>query len=467
MLTIFSGPGSRRCDGVSRRDFLRVGTLGLGGLTLSQLLQARAHASQAGASYVHDKAVVLLFLSGGASHIETFDPNVSAPAEMRCMTGTVQTTVPGMTFGGTFPMLAQQAQRMAVIRSFTHPIGGHVQAIVHVLTGGTDVAGRGLEGFSIGSMATRLGGTNHPVTGMPRYALLTENEVDSQYRNEVGRVVSGSRPGMLGANYAPFNPTSGGGAAVQNMTLNIPPDRFGDRVTLLREFDDLNREVENNGDLADPFQQQAVNLVLGGGAVQAMDLNREDPRLLQRYDTSHIRIGHRTFRPSTLGRQMLTARRLVEAGCGFVTVHSAGWDMHADGNNPGILTGMNMLGRSVDKAVSAFLEDLHQRGMLDRVLLVITGDFGRTPRINNRGGRDHWARLCTLAFAGGGLNLGQYVGRSTANGDMPNTEPITPTHLMGTILHNLFDVQALRLQTGVPRDLSALVERATPIEQLF
>jgi hypothetical protein len=253
------------------------------------------------------------------------------------------------------------------------------------------------------------------------------------------------------------------------MTLNIPAPRFEDRVGLLRQFDALNRQVDASAaaDVAEPFQQQALNLILGGDAARSMDLTQEDLRTLQRYDTGHIRIGHRTMRPSTLGRQMLTARRLIEAGCGFVTIHSAGWDMHADGNNPGIETGMNMLGRSVDKAVSAFLEDVEQRGLSDKILFVLTGDFGRTPRVNQRGGRDHWARLCTLAFAGGGLNMGQMIGRSARGIDVPATPPVSPNNLMGTILHTLFDVQQIRLRTDVPRDLSVLVERATPIEELF
>lgn len=467
MLTVFSNHKSRSCDGMDRRDFLRVGTLGLGGLTLSHFLQAKAQATQAGASYVRDKSVVFLFLSGGASHIETFDPKMTAPEEIRSMTGEVQTNLPGVTFGGTFPLMARNADKMAVVRSFTHPIGGHVQAIVHVLTGGTDRTGQGQEGFSIGSMCARLGGTNNPQTGLPSYTLLTADEVDRQYTNERGRVQSASRPGLLGPTYGPFDPTSGGGTASENMTLNIDGERFEDRVGLLRQLDRMQRQVDVQADQLDPFQQQAMNLIMGGGASRAMDLSRESPRTLARYDTSHIRIGHRTFRPSTLGRQMLTARRLIESGCRYVTVHSAGWDMHNDSNNPGIVTGMNMLGRSVDRAVSAFLEDITERGLLNDILLVISGDFGRTPRINRRGGRDHWARLGTLAFAGGGLNMGQVIGRSNSRAETPASTPVTPTNLLGTVMHTMFDVQQVRLQIGVPRELSAMIERAAPIEGLF
>ncbi len=152
------------------------------------------------------------------------------------------------------------------------------------------------------------------------------------------------------------------------------------------------------------------------------------------------------------------ARRLVEAGCGFVTVQNAGWDMHADGNNPGIEAGMKMLGPPLDHAVAAFLDDLEARGLDRKVLLVVTGDFGRTPRINKRGGRDHWAPLSTLALAGGGLNTGQVIGRSSRLADAPADEPVTPGALLATLLHVLFDVPRLRLMPGVPRDIALLLD---------
>jgi uncharacterized protein (DUF1501 family) len=157
---------------------------------------------------------------------------------------------------------------------------------------------------------------------------------------------------------------------------------------------------------------------------------------------------------------------MCEAGCGFVTVHSAGWDMHADGNNPGIGPGMEMLGRPLDKATSAFLEDVEQRGLSDKVLLVITGDFGRTPTINARGGRDHYPKLCTLAFAGGGLGRGQIIGQSSKRNDAPATAPYAPANLLSTLLHAQFDVGQMRLDSAVPRELARLAE-APPIAELF
>ena len=461
MLRLTSAAGQRDCERVSRRDFLQVGTLGLGGLSLPWLLQQRALAA-AGPDFVKDRAVVMLFLSGGASHIETFNPNMGGIAASRSATGEVKTTVPGLTFGGTYPKLAQHAHRMAIVRSFQHPIGGHVQAIVHLLTGGTDPVGQRQTGFSMGACFARLRGANHPASGMPTYALLNSDEVDPQYRSERGRVESGSHGGTLGSAYSPFVPGSKG-PTVENMQLRIPTERLDDRRGLLTDLDRLKRQAEQliEYEGADQYTQQAFDVILGN-ASEAFDLSLEDPRIVERYDTSHIQVGKKKFRPSQLGRHMLTARRLIEAGCGFVTVHSAGWDMHADGNNPGIVQGMNMLGRSTDQAIAAFLSDLEDRRLLDKVLLVITGDFGRTPKINSRGGRDHWPRLCTLAFAGGPCH-GQVIGQSARNNDVPATEPIGTGQMLATVMHSLLDIGRVRLTRGVPRGILAQLERHRPL----
>lgn len=467
MLTISSDVVCRDCEGLSRRDFIRIGTLGLGGLALADLLRLQAVAATSETDFIRDKAVVLVFLSGGASHIETFNPNMAAPAPYRSTTGEVQTRLPGVTFGGTFPEIARHAHHAAIVRSFQHPIGGHVQAINHVLTGGTDLDGEGKAGFSMGSVFARLRGANHPRTGLPTYCLLNAEEVDPQYRSERGRVTRGSQPGLLGLPYAPFN-NSDGGSVLDNMKLKIPAHRLDDRRELLGRLDRVKREIDAAGamDGVDKFGQQAVDVVLGG-ASQAFDLSGEDARIVERYDTSQYLVGKKVFRQSVIGSLFLTARRLIESGCGFITIHSAGWDMHADGNNPGIVAGMEMLGRPLDKALSAFLDDLDQRGLRDKVLTVITGDFGRTPKINERGGRDHWARLGTLAFFGGGLNMGQIVGQSTRNNSEPATEPIGPSHLMATIMHTLFDIGKLRLAASVPRSISQLIERGEPIRELI
>ena len=475
MLTLLDQLAGRSCDGMSRRDFVQAGTLALGGLTLPWLFEQQRLLADVAAvsnrsgrpSFVRDKAIVLLFLSGGATHIETFNPNMEASSPYNSMTGEVASSLAGVSFGGTFPLLARHAHEMAVVRSFQHPIGGHVEAIAHVLSGGTDPIGKRKVGFSMGSVAARLSGANHPSTGMPSFALLNTDEVDPQYRNERQRVEDASEPNSLGAAYRPFNP-SGKSDAVRNMTLRIPRERLDDRRELLVSLDQLKQEADQDQTLAgtDRFTQQAFDVILGSAA-EAFDLSREDRRLVDRYETDSFRVGKKSFRSSLLGKHMLTARRLVESGCQFVTVHSAGWDMHADVNNPGIVSGMEMLGRPVDKAVSAFLEDIAARGLSDKVLLIITGDFGRTPKINKNGGRDHWSNLSTLAFAGGGLSMGQVIGQTSRKNDVPLSEPITTAHLLGTVMHTLFDIPALRLARGVPREVMTLIERAEPVPGLI
>ena len=182
MLTLYTGNGSLDCSGLSRRAFVRAGMLGLGSLSLPWLLRTRVEAAARGdAGYVRDRAVVLIFLGGGASQIETFNPNMEAAEPYRSVTGEMQTTVPCLTIGGTFPLLAKLASRMAVVRSFRHAVGNHEQAISHVLTGGTDPDGQRKEGFGIGAMYSRLRGPNHPFTGIPTYTLLTAPHKDGQY----------------------------------------------------------------------------------------------------------------------------------------------------------------------------------------------------------------------------------------------------------------------------------------------
>ncbi len=483
MLDFVQAGGSRDCSGLSRRDFLRVGSLGLGGLTLPDLLAAKEGSS--GEGFVRDKSVVLLYLSGGASQIETFDPKMDAPMEYRSVNGEVKTKLPGITFGGSFPKLAAMADKLAVIRSHAHKVGDHEKAHIHVLSGGTDPVGNRATGHSVGSCYSRLRGTNHPDTGLPTYITLNEVEVDRQYTKEFHRFNKGSWAGSLGDSYGPFPRQVGWGAeaagkaigknsdqrkgpGVANMTLNLPQETFGNRRRLLESIDTLRRQVDSSRVLSavDKFSAQAISMLLGG-ATRAFDLSLEDPRVVEKYDTSHIRIGHNNFRPSTLGKQMLLARRLCEAGAGFVSVHSAGWDMHADGNNPGMVKGMAMLGPTMDRAVSAFLEDVEQRGLSEKILLVVTGDFGRTPKIGKGSGRNHWANLCPLLFAGGGLRMGQVIGRSTARAEKPASKPITPGDMMSTILHTVFDVGKMRLDPTVPRNPGKLVLDREPIKELF
>jgi uncharacterized protein (DUF1501 family) len=470
MFRICTGRSRRDCTGLSRRDFLHVGTLGLGGLTVANLLKCKASAAEAG-NYVRDKAVVFLWLGGGPPQHETFDPKMMATAEVRSMMGEVKTTLPGVTFGGSLPLLAQRMNRLAIMRSFQTTTADHGPTGVR-----TVLAGRGKASApSMGSIYSCLRGTNHPTTGMPTYALLGSGS-SSVSR---GFLVDGAGAGHLPRAYTAFNPEGtlkykGGEAKsfspiLDNMRLNVPAERMHDRRALLQQLDGLSRELDaaRSFESIDKYRGQAFE-VLRGSVAQAFDLDKEDARTVARFDTSAIKVGHSKagYRPSTLGKQLLLARRLCAAGAGFVVVESCGWDFHNNNETCGVVEGMNCYGPDLDKAVSAFLDDLEERGLSERILLVVTGEMGRTPTINKAGGRDHWANLAPLLLAGGGLKMGQVIGESDRNGGSPKTTPIKPANLMATILQTLFDVGQLRVQRGLPTDLVKVVENGEPIREL-
>jgi hypothetical protein len=460
----------RNCQGLARREFLRIGALGFGGaLTLPNLLAANAQAA-GGKSLLRGKSVVLLFLQGGPPHIETFDPKMTAPAEFRSITGELSTSLPGVTFGGTFPKLGQLAHKLAVVRSYASENSGHTYNEV--------LSARNPLKATISSMYARVAGTNHPRSGMPLNVLLVPEAIDSKVSMgnnfETGALPGLTDPGTLGPNLRAFNP-SGGGELKENMELRLPQERFADRRSLLNSLDTLRRQLEVAGrfEEADKYRQQAFE-VITGGVVDAFDLSKEDPRTIARYDTSHlfnIKDVQRWFdmrrASNLLGKQMLLARRLCEAGCGFVTVSDCGWDMHSNGNSPKNLAGMHWLGSQVDHAVSAFVEDLEERGLSDKVLLVVTGEMGRGPRINNNGGRDHYGNLTPLVFAGGGLKMGQVIGQSDSKATEPATERYTPRNLLATIMHVLFDSAELRVARNVPSEIVRVATEESPINELF
>ena len=216
----------------------------------------------------------------------------------------------------------------------------------------------------------------------------------------------------------------------------------------------------------DRFEQQALELILGKSK-DAFDLSKEDPRLVERYDTGRFQTGLSKYRQSTLGKQLLLARRLCESGCGFVTIHNPGWDMHGGPTQHAMASGMDELGTPVDHAVSAFLEDVEDRGLKDNILLIISGEFGRTPKLNKHGGRDHWPQLTPLMLAGGGLQMGTVIGSSTPKGESPRSTPISLDNVLATVIHVLFDVAQLRLQPNLPREIISHLENTDPIHELI
>jgi len=469
MFTLTDNRLQRNCSGYSRRDFLRIGSLGLGGLTLSQLMALESQAKVLGKDFLRDKAVVLLFLQGGPAHIEFFDPKMTAPAEYRSITGEVKTRIPGVTFGATFPQLAERTDKFSIVRSYGSKNGGHTYLDV--------TSGRNPLKAAMSALYARVAGTNHPATGMPLNTLVKPEAVEDGLKLgsnfETGALPTLTDPGDMGAIYRAFDP-SGGGVLQENMQLRMPAERLEDRRSLLRQVDNIRRSLDSQGQLAgtDQFQRQAFDVIFRGVA-DAFDVSQEDPKTIARYDTSHCfanediqRYGDMRRATNLLGRQMLMARRLVENGCRFITVSDCGWDMHANNNSPKGMAGIWPMGHQVDHAVSAFLDDLHDRGLSDKVLLVVTGEMGRTPKINGNGGRDHYGELTSLLLAGGGLKMGQVIGESDANAARPATEPYDPKHLLGTVMHTLLDVGRLRLAPEVPRDVLSVIESAPVIDPL-
>ena len=400
MLKVLFGRSERNCEGVSRRNVLQIGAIGAGALSLPNLLAQRAATGSEAAR--RETSVVWLWLNGGPTHIETFDPKMTAPVEYRSVTGEVQTTLPGVTLGGNFERLAKLSDKMAFVRSFRVPSSSHNRGAFWVNTGYEQKANRP----SLGSITSRVRGANHAATGMPTYVKMGQ----IGFNSEVDRIAG---PAWLGKAYSPFNPS---GPARGNMNLATKVDQLEDRHSLLQRLDQLRRETDASGTLdgIDGFNQQAINLILGK-APEAFDLKKEDPHIVAKYGEG-------------LGASMLTARRLCETGCGFVAVGFQGWDMHGN-----VKRSMDRRGPEVDRAVSAFVEDIYQRGLDKDILLVISGEFGRTPRINKSAGRDHWGSLSTLALSGGGLQVGQVIGESSAKAEVPHSGLVTPQDLMATV----------------------------------
>ena len=466
MLTLRDRILARNCQGYCRRDFLKIGSLGLlGGLSLPQLLASRARAAYGSRRPVTDKAVIFLFLQGGPSHIETFDPKMTAPAEVRSITGEEKTALPGVTFGGTFPKLAQLAKRLAIVRNYGSRNTEHTYLAV-------TSAGNALKA-SLSGLYTRVAGPVNQKTGVPNNVLVLPEAVQPGLKLgsnfETQALPTLTTPGDLGPTYAAFDP-SANGEYKRTMSLEMAADRFDDRRQLLGQLDGLRRKVDASGDLDkfDRFQQQAFDLVMRG-VVQAFDLAKEDPKTVERYDTSKlfgmedVSKWYDMKRSSNLlGKQLLLARRLCEAGCGFVTVPDGGWDMHSNNNSPKNLGGMNYLGAQLDHAVAAFLEDVKERGLEDRILLVITGEMGRSPRRNNNGGRDHYGNLTPLLLAGGGLKMGQVIGESDKNAAHPAADPQTPANLLATVMGTLLDRGEIRTMPNLGKTAD-IVTGSAPI----
>jgi uncharacterized protein (DUF1501 family) len=443
---------------LSRRSFLKIGAFGASGLTLPQLLRAE-HTAGIRSSR---KSVILIYLVGGPPHQDMFDLKPNAPSEIAGPWRPIATNVNGIQIGEAFPKLAGMMDKLAIVRSLVGNQADHdAQQVFHGHHPRRPTPNGGWPQF--GSAVSRVLGA--PDRATPAFISLCYTCTHGPY-NEPG-------PGFLGASHSAFRPM---GPSRNDMILRgVSVDRLADRRTLLQSFDAMRREVDTSGMLhgMDTFSEQAFGLLTSSRLAEALDLSREDPRVVARYDTSkfftneYVQSYYDMRRASNLlGKQMLLARRLCEAGCGFVTVSDCGWDMHANNNSPRNMAALPLMAGQVDHAVAAFLEDLEARGLSDKILLVVTGEMGRTPRKNNNGGRDHWGNLTTLLLAGGGLRMGQVIGRSDSQAGSPATERFGPSHLMSTIMHTLLDIGEVRVQRDLGR-VANVISDGTPIAGLL
>jgi hypothetical protein len=453
---------------LQRRDFLRIGGLGLGGLGLSEMMALKAlGASQK--RLLKDKSVIFLFMHGGPSQFETFDPKMDAPSEIRSVTGEIKTKLPGVTFGSTFERLAKLADKFSIVRSFV--TGDAVHDI-------KTIVGKDTLKANVGSLYSRIAGPLRKGSAMPTNVALFPQAISSATMPVIKKFGDFTSSGEFGATYQPFVPGAGSGAQA-DMTLSLPQGRLDDRRTLLTSLDQWKRRMDASeafGGMSE-FQSLAFD-VLRRGVSDAFDLSKEDPRLIERYDTSKLlpkdRIStqwnnreHYADNAATLGKLLLMARRLCEHGCGFVTVTTSFvWDMHADNNNAPCCTGMDYVGRPFDHAVSALIEDIEARGLSDKIMLVCCGEMGRSPKLNAKGGRDHWGGLAPLMIYGGGLKMGQVIGQSARNGGEPASEPVTIPDLIATIMHTLVDLGEARVTDGLPPSLLNVLTRGEPIRGL-
>ncbi len=402
------------CDGASRRNFLKVGTLAAGGATLADMLRLRAMAAEQGASLPR-RAVIQLWLGGGPSHIDMYDLKPHAPAEFRGEFQEISTNVAGIRISEHLPLQAAIMDKLAVVRSGTHTNAGHGMGSQWMLTGYQPTIEVNDNIYpACGAVVSKVRGPNAP--GLPAYVNLPR-------RLGLGNAA------YLGASYNPFAPENdpnSDGFNVRNLKLpgRVSADRLGRRRGLLGDLDTIRRDIDSHGDLVglDKFYRDAMEMITSDQAVRAFDIHREDPKLRDQYGRND------------LGQCCLLARRLVEAGVTYVTIQAGGgWDTHGDN----FAQLKNNLLPKYDRAVAALVSDLSARGLDQDVLVMTLGEFGRTPRINGGSGRDHWPGAMSVLYAGGGLKMGQMIGTTDARAEYPTSKPASPGCLLSTMYHTL------------------------------
>jgi len=440
------------CDGLSRRNFLKIGGLGSIGLSLPKLL---ALEEAAGIRNSH-KAVILIYLVGGPPHQDMFDLKPNAPREVAGPHKPISTNVPGIEICELFPKMARMMDKFALIRSLVGAQAEHDAAQCYT--------GRPPRGGSpppagwpqFGSVISQMQGGVTP--SIPPFVSLCYECTHGPY-NEPG-------PGALGPAQAAFRHV---GANRDSLTLQgITSDRLSDRVRLLSSFDQFRREVDATGkmDAMDTFTQQAMGILTSSKLADALDLSKEDPRIVARYGTGDVSKHIDGNGAPRVPQSFLAARRLVEAGARVVTVNYSKWDWHGGAGND-IFTREREDFPVFDQAITALVDDLHQRGLSKDVSVLVWGEFGRTPTINAQVGRDHWPRVAMALLAGGGMRCGQVIGSTDRLGGEADSRPVTFPEVFSTLYHNLgIDAAASTFTDAKGRPHYLVENGARPIAEL-
>jgi hypothetical protein len=442
MLTICPGAArSRLCSGRSRRDFLRLGTLAPLGLSLPALLAAEKARAATGAAPARAKSVILVFLGGGISHHDSFDLKPEAVEEIRGKYKGIPTRVPGLHIGELLPKMASIMDRIALVRSGTHENDHHETATNWVLSGrfGTPFGDHPAIGAVV-AHETGFAGLVPPFVAVPR---------NPSFTWELGKSA------WLGGRYESFKCGNPNDASFKVRDLSasaaVPPAALERRRSLLQAIDQLGAKVQGSDQLAtyDEFGRKAAEMILSPKAQEAFGIERETAATRDDYGRSEF------------GQSCLMARRLVENGVRFVTVNYAGWDHHEK-----IFQGLDAKLPEFDQGFSALIRDLDDRGLLADTLVACFGEFGRTPKVNDKGGRDHWGRAGSLLFAGAGVRRGLVLGSTDKNGAFVTDRPVRPADVAWTLYDALGIDPAKEIITPEGRPVTILAEGA-PVRELF
>jgi len=416
-----------QAQGLTRRSLLKAGYLGLAGLSLADLLRIEAKAKENSTAQGKELSIILVWLDGGPPQHETYDPKPDAPIEFRGPLKPISTSVPGVAISELLPEHARHMDKMAIIRSMHHHTGDHFAAAHWMLTGvlGSTSLNLAPQNPSAGAIIAKLKGAKRP--GLPAYVGLPNT-------HSVGLAPGYHGGAYLGLAYNPFSADGDPNSDNYQVPNLTPPSgvdlpRLTERRSLLQAFDQVRRDVDASGVMEgiDRFGQDAYAMVSSPATRSAFDIRKESPRLRDRYGRN------------TWGQSALVARRLVQAGVRFVTLTYGGWDYHSS-----LEVGMKRVLPQLDQAVGTLIDDLAMRGLLETTIVLVMGEFGRTPRINQGlpgidpvPGRDHWGDLMSVLVAGGGFTPGRVVGTSNSRGEVPKDCPITPPDLLVTLYHQM------------------------------